>query len=98
MVTRKATAPNDVTHEDMLDEPLTQPCTLDPERWMTSPDEGAKALCRACSRRWTCAQDACRTPGAEGLWAGILIPSAGRGRQFALRQLHSLAEGHGLAV
>ena len=36
--------------------------------------------------------EACETAGAEGLWAGILIPQAGRGRGFALKQLRSLAE------
>jgi WhiB family redox-sensing transcriptional regulator len=76
----------------------TFPCSQDPERWTTTADDGAKALCRACARRWQCAQEACRTPGAEGLWAGILIPAAGRGRKFALKQLRSLAEGHGLPV
>lgn len=37
------------------------PCADDPDRWTTSPDDGAKALCRACPRRWLCAQEACRT-------------------------------------
>ena len=58
-------------------------------------DEGAKALCRACARRWRCAQEACETLGAEGLWAGILIPQAGCGRRFALKQWRSLAERNG---
>lgn len=74
------------------------PCAKDPDRWTTSPDDGAKALCRACPRRWLCARDACRTPGAEGLWAGVLIPGEGRGRRFALKQLDSLAARHGLPV
>jgi WhiB family redox-sensing transcriptional regulator len=87
MVTRNALA-----------DPTTYPCTQDPERWTTTADHGAKALCRACPRRWSCAQEACRTPGAEGLWAGIPIPPAGRGRQFALKQLRSLAERHGYPV
>ena len=73
-------------------------CTRDPDRWTTVADEGAKELCRACPRRWRCAQEACETPGAEGLWAGILIPQAGRGRRFALKQLHSLAELNGFPV
>jgi WhiB family redox-sensing transcriptional regulator len=81
-----------------VDESSIFACTRDPERWTTTADEGAKALCRACPRRWECAQQACRTPGAEGLWAGILIPAAGRGRQFALRQLRSMAEHHGFSV
>ena len=74
------------------------PCANDPDRWTTSPDDGAKALCRACPRRWMCAQEACRTPGAEGLWAGVLIPGEGRGRRFALKQLGSLADRHGFPV
>ena len=61
-------------------------------------DEGAKALCRACPLRWRCAQEACVTPGAEGVWAGILIPEAGRARRFALKQLRSLAEQNGYPV
>jgi WhiB family redox-sensing transcriptional regulator len=59
---------------------------------------GAKELCRACPRRWQCAQDACETPGAQGVWAGVLIPAAGRGRRFALKQLRSLAEQNGYPV
>ena len=73
-------------------------CTRDPERWTTTGDEEAKAICRACPRRWQCARDACESPRAEGLWAGIFIPEAGRGRTFALRQLRSLAERNGQAV
>lgn len=73
-------------------------CTRDPDRWALKADEGAKELCRACPRRWLCAQEACRTPGAEGMWAGIFIPKSGRARQFALRQLRSLAERHGASV
>ena len=37
-------------------------------------------------------------PRAEGLWAGIYVPEAGRGRTFALRQLKSLAERNGYPV
>jgi WhiB family redox-sensing transcriptional regulator len=70
-------------------------CTRDPDRWTTTPDEGAKALCRACPHRWLCAKEACQTPGAEGVWAGVLIPAEGRGRQFALKQLGSLADRNG---
>jgi len=73
-------------------------CARDPERWTTAPDDEAKALCRACPRRWPCARDACELPGAEGLWAGVVIPEAGRPRAFALRQLRSLAERHGYPV
>ncbi|MFI5506070.1 WhiB family transcriptional regulator [Mycobacterium sp. NPDC051804] len=73
-------------------------CTRDPERWTTSADEEAKAICRACPRRWLCARDACELPRAEGLWAGIVIPESGRGRTFALRQLKSLAERNGEVV
>jgi|SRR3954447_22287999 WhiB family redox-sensing transcriptional regulator len=73
-------------------------CARDPERWTTVADEGAKALCRACPRRWECAQEACEMPGVEGVWAGVLIPAAGRGRRFALKQLRSLAEQNGYPV
>ncbi|MDZ4236441.1 MAG: transcription factor WhiB, partial [Dietzia sp.] len=45
-----------------------------------------------------CAREACTTPGAEGLWAGIVLPQSGRSRQFALRQLRSLAERNGFSV
>ena len=38
------------------------------------------------------------TPGAEGIWAGILLPEAGRGRTFALKQLTSLAQRGGYPV
>ena len=69
-----------------------------PERWTTSADEEAKAICRACPRRWLCAREACELPRAEGLWAGIVIPEGGRGRTFALRQLRSLAERNGQVV
>ena len=73
-------------------------CTRDPERWTTTADSEAKAICRACPRRWLCAREACELPKAEGLWAGIVIPEAGRGRTFALRQLRSLAERNGYPV
>jgi WhiB family transcriptional regulator, redox-sensing transcriptional regulator len=52
-----------------------------------------------------CDSDPIRTarvgPGAdaaEGLWAGVIIPEAGRGRDFALRQLRSLAAHGGYPV
>ena len=70
-------------------------CTQDPDRWTTAPDEQAKALCRACPRRWACAREAVESSGAEGLWAGVVIPESGRARAFALRQLRSLAERNG---
>ncbi|MGO8849539.1 WhiB family transcriptional regulator [Mycobacterium sp.] len=73
-------------------------CTRDPDRWTEAPDDEAKALCRACPRRWQCARDAVESAGAEGLWAGVVIPEAGRGRTFALRQLRSLAERNGYPV
>lgn len=81
----------------LLELPLG-PCATDPQRWTVEMDEGAKALCRQCPRRWMCARDACESPGAEGLWAGIVIPESGRPRSFALRQLRSLAERNGYAV
>ncbi|BBY46850.1 hypothetical protein MARA_02800 (plasmid) [Mycolicibacterium arabiense] len=73
-------------------------CTRDPERWVSRADEDAKAICRLCPRRWACAREAVELPRAEGLWAGIVIPEAGRGRTFALRQLRSLAEQNGTAT
>jgi WhiB family transcriptional regulator, redox-sensing transcriptional regulator len=81
-----------------MNRPAEFACTRDPDRWTTTADEGAKALCRACPRRWLCAKEACKTPGAEGVWAGIRIPEAGRARQFALKQLRSLAEHNGFPV
>jgi WhiB family redox-sensing transcriptional regulator len=112
MATRNATAVHDdgrLTTGDqhgfgrspgstVIEEPAIFACEREPDRWTTICDEGAKALCRACARRWLCAQEACMTPGAEGVWAGILIPEAGRGRRFALKQLRSLAEHNGFPV
>ena len=89
---------DDAVGSTVLDESSTFACALDPDRWTTTADEGAKALCRACPRRWLCAQEACQTPGAQGVWAGILIPEAGRGRRFALKQLRSLAEHNGFPI
>jgi WhiB family redox-sensing transcriptional regulator len=77
----------------------TPPCLDDPDRWTTGgEDPELKALCRACRRRWVCAQDALKTPGAEGMWSGVNIPREGRGRTFALRQLRSLATHGGDGV
>lgn len=73
-------------------------CTHDPDRWMTATDAATKAVCRACPRRWLCAKEACEIPAAQGMWAGVHIPEAGRGRAFALKQLRSLAEHGGYAV
>ncbi|MCK0176036.1 MULTISPECIES: WhiB family transcriptional regulator [Mycobacteriaceae] len=73
-------------------------CTRDPERWTTTADDEAKAICRGCPRRWMCARDAVELPRAEGLWAGIVIPEAGRGRTFALKQLRNLAERNGYPI
>jgi WhiB family redox-sensing transcriptional regulator len=42
-----------------------------------------------------CARDAVESSGADGLWAGVVIPEAGRARAFALNQLRSLAERNG---
>jgi WhiB family transcriptional regulator, redox-sensing transcriptional regulator len=82
----------------LIDESLLGSCTRNPEQWTTTPDAEAKETCRACPRRWLCAREACELPRAEGLWAGIVIPEAGRGRTFALRQLRSLAERNGYPV
>ena len=73
-------------------------CVDDPDRWMTAIDDQAKAVCRSCPRRWLCARQACEMPRAEGLWAGVVIPEAGRGRTHALRRLRSLAEQGGYPV
>lgn len=78
-----------------LHNPLLGACTRDPDRWTTAPDAESIALCRACPRRWLCAREAVESPGAEGLWGGVLIPESGRGRAFALRKLRSLAERNG---
>jgi WhiB family transcriptional regulator, redox-sensing transcriptional regulator len=81
-----------------IDKPLpvtTPPCLSDPDRWAAGgEDQELKALCRACSRRWLCAKEALKTPGAEGMWSGVNIPEDGRGRKFAFVQLRSLA-AHG---
>jgi WhiB family transcriptional regulator, redox-sensing transcriptional regulator len=37
-------------------------------------------------------------PRAAGMWAGVVIPEAGRGRTHALRRLRSLAERGGYPV
>ncbi|MGV0646133.1 WhiB family transcriptional regulator [Mycolicibacterium sp. XJ879] len=89
---------NTLADRKTADESPLGACTRDPDRWTMSADEGAKAICRACPRRWRCAQEACETPAAEGIWAGILIPESGRARRFALRQLRSLAELNGFPV
>jgi len=73
-------------------------CSRDPDRWMTATDDATKAICRSCPRRWLCAREACETPRATGMWAGVVIPEGGRGRTFALRQLRSLAERGGYPV
>ena len=71
------------------------PCFADADRWIDGGDDPElKALCRACPRRWLCAEDALTTPGARGMWSGVHIPEHGRQRTFALRQLRSLA-AHG---
>jgi len=77
---------------------LLTACAKDPDRWTTRPDDEAKALCRACPRRWMCAREAVESSGAEGLWAGVVIPEAGRARAFALGQLRSLAERNGFPL
>ena len=76
------------------------PCMLNPDRWAcaTTDDEGARALCRGCPRRWLCAKEALETSGAEGIWSGVFIPKVGRARKFALRQLRSIAEYGGYDV
>lgn len=73
-------------------------CVSDPDRWALGGDDPElKALCRGCPRRYLCAADALATPAIEGMVASVWIPSEGRGRRFALRQLQSLAAHAGLA-
>jgi WhiB family transcriptional regulator, redox-sensing transcriptional regulator len=75
------------------------PCLADPDRWIEGGDDPElKALCRGCPRRWLCAKEALETPGAEGMWSGVYIPSQGRARRFAMRQLRSLAMHGGYDV
>jgi WhiB family redox-sensing transcriptional regulator len=81
-----------------LDELPVGECTRDPERWTSVADDEAKTICRMCPRRWACAREAVELPRAEGLWAGVVIPEAGRGRGHALRQLRDLAERNGYQV
>lgn len=85
----------------MLDKPPIQtatPCVDDPDRWTAGGDDPAlKALCRGCPRRWLCAKEALQTPRIEGMVAGVQIPTDGRARGFALRQLQSLAAYAGYA-
>ena len=84
-----------------LDRPITQtetPCVQNPDRWADGGNDSAlKALCRGCPRRWWCANEALRTPGVEGMIAGVHVPKEGRARAFALRQLQSLAAYAGYA-
>ena len=42
--------------------------------------------------------EAVESSGAEGLWAGVVIPEGGRARAYALGQLRSLAERNGYPV
>jgi WhiB family transcriptional regulator, redox-sensing transcriptional regulator len=79
--------------------PTTPPCQADPDRWIDGGDDPElKALCRGCPRRWLCAKEALETPGAEGMWSGVYIPSEGRARRFAMRQLRCLATHGGYDV
>jgi WhiB family redox-sensing transcriptional regulator len=85
----------------MLERPSIQtlsPCLADPDRWAAGGDDPQlKTLCRACPRRFACAREALDTPGIEGMIAAVYVPTVGRGRSFALRQLQSLAAYAGLA-
>ncbi len=83
---------------DIPPTPTMTPCAADPDRWTADGDDPAlKALCRGCPRRWRCANEAVHTPGIEGMVAGVYIPKCGRARDFALRQLQSLAAFGGYA-
>jgi len=92
--------PSMTTMLDQSRHPATAtPCRSDPDRWAAGGDDPElKALCRGCHRRWLCAKEALETPGAEGMWSGVHIPSTGRPRTFALRQLRSLATYAGFTL
>jgi WhiB family redox-sensing transcriptional regulator len=88
-----------VTLETPRVPPAAAPCLRDPDRWADGGDDPElKTLCRACPRRWLCAREALQTPRAQGMWSAVYIPRDGRGRKFALRQLHSLASHGGYPV
>jgi WhiB family transcriptional regulator, redox-sensing transcriptional regulator len=79
---------------------IETPCLTDPDRWTEChPRQLAelKSLCRGCPRRFLCAKEALDTPFIEGLVAGVFVPHEGRPRQFAMKQLQSLAAYGGLA-
>lgn len=78
---------------------LKSPCASDPDRWVDSGDDPElKALCRGCPRRFLCAKEALDTPFIEGMVAGVyILANSTRERQFALRQLQSLAAHGGYA-
>jgi WhiB family redox-sensing transcriptional regulator len=74
------------------------PCRFNPDRWADGGDDPSlRALCRACPRRWLCAAEALKTPGIRGTIAGVYVPDDGRARDFARRQLRSLAAHGGYA-
>ncbi len=74
------------------------PCLREPQRWGATDDPVLVALCRQeCPRRLACARDAVAAKNPlEGIWAGIYVPNTQRGREYAMRRLHSLASmtGH----
>ncbi len=72
-------------------------CVDDPERWITTIDEQAKAVCLNCRRRWLCARGL-RDASRRGDVGRRRHPEAGRGRTHALRRLRSLAERGGYPV
>ncbi|WP_082658474.1 hypothetical protein [Mycobacterium gordonae] len=74
-------------------------CAAEPARWTTTcPDPEAVALCVVCPLRGRCARQAYQALGAEGLWAGVVIPESGRARDFALNRLRGVAERDGYPV
>ena len=75
------------------------PCRRDPQRWGIREDPALLALCRReCPRRLACAVDAVGTKAPlEGIWAGYYVPNTQRGREYAMRRLHTLASMAGRA-
>jgi WhiB family transcriptional regulator, redox-sensing transcriptional regulator len=72
--------------EVLSPEAVVGACVDDPERWITTIDEQAKAACLDCPRRWLCAREACEMPRAEGMWAGVAIVLTAVGQRALVAQ------------